>query len=71
MEFDNLTPEVKAKLKGVETPEELLALAQEEGYELSDEELEGVTGGWGKCGSDEYECYDDLAINGGEGPKHY
>ena len=30
---------------GKMTPEELLALAQEEGYELSDDELEGVAGG--------------------------
>ena len=71
MEFEELTAEVKEKLKGCETPEDILALAKEEGYELSDEQLDGVTGGWGKCNNNEYSCPDDLAINGGEGPKHY
>lgn len=40
-----LTDEVKAKLKGCETPEELLALAKEEGYELTDEQIDQVSGG--------------------------
>ena len=49
----------KAKLLGCETPEEVLALAQEEGYELTDEQLEGVSGGWGgKCENQNY-CFDD------------
>ena len=49
MDTDKLDPAVKAKLRGCETPEEILALAQEEGYELSDEDLEGIAGGmmWG------------------------
>ena len=49
MEFNELTEEQKAKVRGAETPEEILALAKEEGYELSDEELEAVSGGkkWG------------------------
>lgn len=42
---NNLTDETMAKLKGCETPEELIALAQEEGYELSDEQLDQVSGG--------------------------
>ena len=57
--YDNLSEDVKAKLKGCETPEEILALAQEEGYELIDEQLEGVSGGWGgKCEDQNY-CFDD------------
>ena len=63
--------DVKAKLKGAETPEEILTLAKEEGYELTDGQLDGISGGWGKCNNDVYDCPDDLAINGGEGPKHY
>ena len=52
MDFDNLTEEQKAKALACQTPEEIFALAQEEGYELTDEQLEAVAGGdefW--CGS--------------------
>ena len=45
MNFDGLTPEQKERVKGCTTPEELLAIAREEGYELSEEELDQVTGG--------------------------
>ena len=48
MDIEKLDPAVKAKLKGCETPEEIRTLAQEEGYELSDSELEGISGGWGQ-----------------------
>lgn len=48
MDFDILTDEQKAKAKACTSPEELLALAQEEGFDLTDEELEGIAGGgWG------------------------
>lgn len=61
-----LTNETKAKLKGCETPEEILALAQEEGYELDDEQLEGVTGGWGaSCDTKDWGC-DADGYNPGE-----
>ena len=46
MILENLKrPELQEKLKGAKTPEELLALARDEGVELSDAELEGVAGG--------------------------
>lgn len=46
MNFDDLkSPELQEKLKNVKTPEELIALAKEEGYELSDEQLESAAGG--------------------------
>ena len=48
--YEGMTGEAKARLKGCETPEEIIALAQEEGYELSDSQLEGISGGWGDCG---------------------
>ena len=51
MEYKDLTPEQKEKARACKTPEEMLALAQEEGYDLTDEELEVVSGGgfWSIC----------------------
>ena len=40
-----LTDEQIAKVKGCKTQEEMLALAKEEGIELTDEQLEAVSGG--------------------------
>ncbi len=50
----SLTDDQKKMIKNAKTPEEFLAIAKETGYELSDEELNAVTGGWcdnecGKC----------------------
>ena len=58
MKLEDLTPEQMAKARACKTPDDILALAQEEGYELSDAELESVSGGdwdcWtvctGRCG---------------------
>lgn len=46
MEFTDLTPEQKAKAKACKTPEELAALAKDEGIELADDQLEQISGGW-------------------------
>ena len=61
MKFEDLTPEQQAKAKACKTPEDILALAEENGYKLSKEELEGVSGGgcWDTdtimdCTSDKY-----------------
>ena len=56
MNLEDLSPELKEKALACKTPEELLALASEEGYELSDEELAAVSGGvdwscWDVCPS--------------------
>ena len=47
MNIDNLdlSPELREKAKACKTPEEMLALAKAEGYKLSEEELEAVSGG--------------------------
>ena len=50
MDLKNLSPELQEKAQACQNPEELLELAKEEGYELSEEELESVAGGW-SCGT--------------------
>ena len=55
---DNVNPDLIAKAKACETPEELIALAKEAGYELSDDQLEGVSGGWIETCNDETDEYD-------------
>lgn len=41
---------LQERLKAAETPEEVLALAREAGYELSEDQLDAVAGGleWGE-----------------------
>jgi hypothetical protein len=48
MDFDDLdlSPELREKAKGCKTPDEFLAFAKKEGYKLSDQEMEGIAGGW-------------------------
>ena len=45
MKHEDLTPEQRTKAKACKTPEDLLALAKKEGYKLSEEEMEAVSGG--------------------------
>ena len=51
MNLENLTPEQQEKARACKTPEDILALAKEEGYELSDDQLESIAGGsfWELC----------------------
>ena len=46
MNINELSEEVKAKLRECKSAEELRALAEKEGIELTDELLEAVSGGW-------------------------
>ena len=46
MNFEDLkNPELQEKLKAAKTADELVALVKEEGVELSDEQLEAMSGG--------------------------
>ena len=38
-------PELQERLKAAKTPEDILAIAKEEGFELTDAQLEAVSGG--------------------------
>ena len=50
MNLSNISQELMDKARNCKTPEELLALAKQEGVELSDEDLEGISGGQDWCG---------------------
>ena len=43
--WSELSEERKAKMRACKTPEELLSMAREEGYEFTDDELEAVAAG--------------------------
>ena len=47
--FSALTDEQKKRVEAARTPEELLAIAKESGYELTKEELNKVSGGALPC----------------------
>lgn len=52
MDFDDLSPELREKVKACETPDELFALVESEGIALSDEQLDAISGGWNpQCSS--------------------
>ena len=46
MDYKDLTEEQKAKVSACKSPEELIALAKEEGVVLTEDQLEGIAGGW-------------------------
>ena len=45
MNREEVTPELKERARACKTVDELLELAKQEGIELSDDELEGISGG--------------------------
>jgi len=47
MDYKNLSPELREKAKACTSPEEVLELARNEGYELTEGELAGIAGGVG------------------------
>ena len=44
--YSKLSDEQKKAVKAAQSPEELLALAKEYGYELPPEQLEAIADGW-------------------------
>ena len=46
MEFEDLSLELQEKVRACMSSEELLALANEEGIELTEDQLERINGGW-------------------------
>ena len=45
MKFNKLSDEQRSKIADAKGPEEILEMAKEEGYELTQEELEAISGG--------------------------
>ena len=45
MKFEDLTPEQMEQARECKTPEDMLALAKQGGYQLTDEELDLIAGG--------------------------
>ena len=43
--LDDLTPELREKLAQCKTPEDILALAKTEGIDMTDEQLDFISGG--------------------------
>lgn len=60
MHYDDLTPEQQEKARACKTPQDFLALAEEEGYVLSDEELNSISAGDGI-----WDCFTDGGFNPG------
>ena len=54
--FQGLTEEQIAKVKACRNNEELLALAKEEGIQLTDEQLNAVSGGGLICSTPTFTC---------------
>lgn len=59
MTFDDLSPELREKALACKTPEDLIKLAQEEGVDLNDEQLQAISGGheW-SCSDKKCEDYE-------------
>ncbi len=60
MNLNDIPESVKERARACKNADELLELAHAEGIELSDEELEGISGGtvlWGDCPDDNYTPY--------------
>lgn len=54
--LSKLTDEQKKRIEAAKTPEEYLAIAKETGYELSEEQLNAMAGGWCPDCKDDYCC---------------
>ena len=58
--LSKLTDEQKKMVEAARSPEELLSLAKEAGYELTQEQLDAVAGGGCEKFKQFWECADDY-----------
>ena len=66
MRFDQMTPELREKAQKCETAEERMAFVEESGIELTDEQLEAISGGNRTSKTFYKECEENP-----NGSKHY
>ena len=63
----DISPELREKAKACTSPEELIELAKEQGYKLSDQDLEAVAGGaWAdfhQSSCDNYQGHGDARVS--------
>ena len=57
--LSKLTDEQKNQIEAAQSPEELLAMAKEAGYELTREQLEAVSGGNCRLFGEFWKCTDE------------
>ena len=62
--LENLSDEQKEKLKKCRDVNEVMALVDEEGYEMDEEQMAAVSGGGWSCEMPEYCCEEGRDING-------
>lgn len=60
MRFDDITPEQLERAKACKSAKELSDLASDEGIELTDEQLDAVSGGWGPGPCEGFSCPSDT-----------
>ena len=61
MEFNDLTPELQAKVRECKNIDDLVKLAKLEGMKLSDEQLDAIAGGsWNCDGYCKDNCYEEY-----------
>jgi hypothetical protein len=60
--LSKLTDEQKREVEAAQSPDELLAIAKEAGYELSPEQLEAVSGGDSWCSDNTCDSFCNLCI---------
>ena len=61
--LSRLTDEQRKKVETARSTEELLALAKEAGFELTQEQMEAVAGGWNPCDGLGCWAYSKCAAN--------
>ena len=55
--YESLSEDLKEKVKTCKTGEELVALAENEGIELTDEQLDAISGGFDWTCNEDDTCY--------------